>query len=168
MGRGKSKKDETSAHGEEEEGEDDQYEIQDARTPEKILGLPEDSNGYPIKVQRISCGSHHTAMLLEDGSVYGVGIASDEAVPILDPVELIPAGIIDRPVRQFEAHHDRTTVIDDQGTVFQTHLWKDETLREYSYFTPAYVDAMLDEGQAIQSIHRGWRHTIIVTKPIEA
>jgi hypothetical protein len=166
MGRGKSKKDETSADGE-DEGEDDQYEIQDARKPEKVLGLPEDSNGYPIKVQRISCGSHHTAMLLEDGSVYGVGIASDEAVPILDPVELIPAGIIDRPVRQFEAHHDRTTVIDDQGTVFQTHLWKDETLREYSYFTPAYVDAMLDEGQAIQSIHRGWRHTIIVTKPIE-
>ena len=164
MSRSKSKKDDETPSDEEENN--NKYEIQDARKPEKVLGLPKDSNGYPIKVQRISCGSHHTAMLLEDGSVYGVGIASDEAVPLLDPVELIPAGILDLPVRHFEAHHDRTTVVDNQGTVFQTHLWKDETLREYAYFTPTYVDAILDEGQTIQSIHRGWRHTIIVTKPI--
>lgn len=131
----------------------------DANTPEQINGLPSQS-----KVLQISCGSHHTSVLLDDGSIFAVGVASDEAVPLLDPVELIPAGQIELPVRQFEAHFDRTTVIDNQGQVFQAHLWKDEALREHSYFTPSYVDPLLDEGQSIQSIHRGWLHTIIVTK----
>lgn len=135
----------------------------DARTPEQVVGLPKTNDNEVMKVQRISCGSHHTAILMEDGSVHAVGIASDEAVPILDPVELIPAGVLDSPIRQFEAHHDRTTVIDGQGKVYQVHLWKDEILRDYAYFTPTYVDTLLDEGHTIQSIHRGWRHTIIVT-----
>jgi len=136
----------------------------DARKPEKVLGLPTGPNGGTMKVQRISCGSHHTSMLLEDGSVYAIGIASDEAVPILDPVELIPPGMLEFPLRQFEAHHDRTTIVDNQGHVYQVHLWKDELLREYAYFTPPYVNVLLDAGESIQSIHRGWRHTIIVTK----
>ncbi|MGK3738416.1 MAG: alpha-tubulin suppressor-like RCC1 family protein [Bacillariaceae sp.] len=135
----------------------------DARTPEQVIGLPKTNDNEIMKVQRISCGSHHTAILMEDGSVHAVGIASDEAIPILDPVELIPAGVLDLPIRQFEAHHDRTTVIDGQGMVYQVHLWKDEILRDYAYFTPSYVDTLLDEGHTIQSIHRGWRHTIIVT-----
>lgn len=130
----------------------------DALKPEQVHGLPDGA-----KVVRISCGSHHTAMLLTDGSVFAIGIASDEAVPILRPVELIPAGVLELPLRQFEAHHDRTTVIDNQGLVYQVHLWKDETLREYAYFTPSYVDALSDQGHSIYSIHRGWRHTIIVT-----
>jgi alpha-tubulin suppressor-like RCC1 family protein len=131
----------------------------DGPVPEQIQGLP-----LQLKVLKISCGSHHTSILLEDGSIYAIGIASDEAVPLLDPVELLPAGQIDLPVRQFEAHFDRTTVVDNQGQVFQVHLWKDEALREHAYFTPQFVDTLLDEGQSIQSIHRGWLHTIIVTK----
>lgn len=127
----------------------------DASKPERVLGLK--------KATRISCGSHHTTMLMQDGSVYAIGIASDEPVPILDPVELIPAGVLELPLRQFEAHHDRTTVIDRQGTVYQVHLWKDEMLQDYAYFTPAFIDALTDEGHTIQSIHRGWRHSIIVT-----
>ena len=136
----------------------------DARKPEQVLGLPTTNDNEAIKVQRISCGSHHTAILMEDGSVFAVGIASDEAIPILDPVELIPFGVLDLPIRHFEAHHDRTTVIDNKDMVYQVHLWKDETLRDYAYFTPSYVDTLLDQGQTIQSIHRGWRHTIIVTQ----
>lgn len=131
----------------------------DATTPEKVMGLPPN-----LKVLQISCGSHHTSILLEDGSIHAIGVASDEAIPILDPVELIPSGELELPIRQFEAHFDRTTVMDNQGQVFQMHLWKDESLREHSFFTPSYIDSLLDKGQAIQSIHRGWLHTIIVTK----
>ncbi len=130
----------------------------DAVRPEPVGGLP-----AGVRVVRISCGSHHTAMLLEDGSVHGVGVASDEPVALLDAVELIPAGVLELPLRQFEAHHDRTTVIDNGGMVYQVHLWRDETLREYAYFTPPYVEALWDMGHTVQSIHRGWRHTIIVT-----
>jgi alpha-tubulin suppressor-like RCC1 family protein len=133
----------------------------DARIPEPVVGLPLDQ-----KVLQVSCGSHHTAILLEDGSIYAVGIASDEAVPLLDPVQLIASGLLELPLRQFEAHHDRTTAIDNQGQVFQVHLWRDESLRDYAYFTPSYVETLLDEGQSIEAIHRGWLHTIIVTKPI--
>ena len=79
----------------------------DAGTPEAVRGLPSDR-----RIVQISCGSHHTAFLLDDGSVYAIGIASDEAIPILEAVELIPAGILEMPLRQFEAHHDRTTVVD--------------------------------------------------------
>mmetsp|Transcript_26321 Transcript_26321/g.72327 ORF Transcript_26321/g.72327 Transcript_26321/m.72327 type:complete len:484 (+) Transcript_26321:747-2198(+) len=136
----------------------------DARKPQQVLGLPKTLDNKSMKVERISCGSHHTAMLMEDGSIFGVGIASDEPVPLLDPVELIPSGVLDLPIRHFEAHHDRTTVIDNKGMVYQVHLWNDETLRDYAYFTPSYVDSLLDQGHSIRSIHRGWRHTIIVTE----
>lgn len=132
--------------------------LADANTPLLINDVP------PLKVMKIACGSHHTAILLEDGSVYAVGIASDEAVPILDPVLLIEAGRVEFPLRQFSAHHDRTTIIDKQGQVFQAHLWKDERLREFAAFTPAYVDALMAKGESIQAIHRGWLHTLIVTK----
>eukprot|EP00980_Cylindrotheca_fusiformis_P009892 scaffold2189_cov116-Cylindrotheca_fusiformis.AAC.12 len=139
--------------------EDSSKKATDATLPEPVVGLPSDA-----KVLRVSCGSHHTSILLDDGSVYAMGIASDEAVPILDPVELLPAGQLELPLRQFEAHFDRTTMIDNQGQAIQAHLWKDETLREHCSFTPPYVDTLLDMGQTIESIHRGWLHTIIVTK----
>ena len=138
----------------------------DAMTPEQVVGLPSmdfDELGIHKKVLQISCGSHHTAILLEDGSVHAVGIASDEAVPILNPVELIPPGIVQMPVRFFEAHFDRTTVIDRDGHVYQAHLWNDEMLREFSYFTPTFVKKLQDYGEDIQAIHRGWKHTIVVS-----
>lgn len=138
--------------------------LRDARIPEQILGLPTANGNEAMKIQKISCGSHHTAMLMDDGSVFAVGIASDEAVAILDPVELIPHGVLELPIRHFEAHHDRTSVVDNKGMVHQVHLWNDKTLQDYAYFTPSYVDALLDQGQMIESIHRGWRHTIVVTK----
>ena len=130
----------------------------DAKVPRLITGMPE------VRVKDIACGSHHTAILLEDGSVYAVGIASDEALPLLDPVVLLEPGLLEFPLRQFAAHHDRTTIIDNQGQVFQAHLWKNEHLREYAAFTPSYVDALLAEGESIRAIHRGWLHTLIVTQ----
>jgi alpha-tubulin suppressor-like RCC1 family protein len=155
----------------------------DAMMPEQVLGLPptdrvdvdEIVTGTSSssllskamqhkKVLQISCGSHHTAMLLEDGSIYAVGVASDVATPILDPVELVPPGVVAVPVRFFEAHSDRTTVIDHHGHVYQAHLWNDVTLQEHAYFTPSFVDKLRDRGEDIKAIHRGWKHTIVVTK----
>jgi hypothetical protein len=130
----------------------------DARTPQLVQGLPTSAGAH-----RISCGSHHTSILMDNGSVYAMGIASDEAVPVLKAVEIIPEGILELPVRQFEAHQDRTTVVDRDGNVYQSHLWLDGSLREYAYFTPSYVDELAARGKQIQSIHRGWRHTAIVT-----
>jgi hypothetical protein len=134
----------------------------DALQPEPVAGLPSTP-----KVIQISCGSHHTAMLLQNGSVYAIGIASDEAVPILNAVELIPHGILELPLQQFEAHFDRTTIIDKSGAVLQAHLWLDDTLRDYAYFTPSYVESLMllpgNDDMQIRSIHRGWRHTVIVT-----
>jgi alpha-tubulin suppressor-like RCC1 family protein len=48
-------------------------------------------------VLRLSCGSHHTSVLLDDGSVWAFGIATDTKVPVHEPVCLIIAGIIDSP-----------------------------------------------------------------------
>jgi len=115
-------------------------------------------------IKGIACGSHHTAILMEDGSLYAMGIASDEAVLLSDPVLLLEPGLIEFPLRQFTAHHDRTTIIDNTGLVLEAQLWKDERLQEYAAFTPSYVDALEAEGHSIQAIHRGWLHTLIVTK----
>jgi len=160
--------DEDDSNDDDDDGDEEESagtaNLVDARKPQQVLGLPKTLDNKSMKVERISCGSHHTAMLMEDGSIFGVGIASDEPVPLLDPVELIPSGVLDLPIRHFEAHHDRTTVIDNKGMVYQVHLWNDETLRDYAYFTPSYVDSLLDQGHSIRSIHRGWRHTIIVTE----
>jgi hypothetical protein len=133
----------------------------DSRIPAVLTGLPEG-----LIVEQIACGSHHTALLLSDGSVWAVGISSDTKQPILDPVELIPKGTIELPVRQFAAHMDRTTVVGAGGRqVLQVHLWEDPELREYAIFTPPYIDRLLDENKStrIREIHRSWKHTVIVT-----
>ena len=133
---------------------------EDLTKPTKLTGLPKNK-----QILKITSGSHHTAMLMEDGSVYAIGIASDEPIPMLEPVLMVEAGVLELPLRQFEASQDRTTIIDNGGNVFQVHLWKNPNLQEYSLFTPLYLDSLLEQGESIQSIHRGWRHTLIVTAP---
>jgi alpha-tubulin suppressor-like RCC1 family protein len=129
----------------------------DALAPIRVKGLPKDV------VLDIACGSHHTAVLMEDGSVWAVGIATDNSKPILDAVEVIPPGMIEMPCSFFGAHFDRTTVVGKDGTqVLQVNLWSDEELREHAVFTPAWVDHFQDK--LIQSVHRGWLHTLVVTK----
>jgi alpha-tubulin suppressor-like RCC1 family protein len=133
----------------------------DSRIPSILTGLPEGPT-----VERIACGSHHTSVLLSDGSVWAVGISADTKTPMHDPVELIPKGILQLPVRQFDAHMDRTTVVGADGRqVLQVHLWSDPELREFAIFTPPYVDRLLDENETmrIRAIHRSWKHTVIVT-----
>jgi alpha-tubulin suppressor-like RCC1 family protein len=131
----------------------------DLRVPRVLGGLPP-----LLKVEKISCGSHHTAILMEDGSVYACGVAADISVPILDAVQLVPPGSLDMPCRQFEAHHDRTTIVGRDGRqVVQVHLWHEEALKDYAMFTPPWVELLLEKQESIVSVHRGWLHTVIVT-----
>jgi alpha-tubulin suppressor-like RCC1 family protein len=133
----------------------------DALIPTCVEGLPQN-----MDIIDISCGSHHTAILMEDGSVYGTGLATDTVQPIgLSVVKMIPAGLIDFPVRQFRSHFDRTTVIgeSDGKQVLEVQLWSTEQLRSSAIFEPEWVDSIVQENMGIQMVCRGWQHTIIVT-----
>jgi alpha-tubulin suppressor-like RCC1 family protein len=133
----------------------------DAKLPVQVDGLPEN-----LQVLQIACGSHHTAMLLDDGSVWAVGLTTDTKRPVHKPVCLIEAGVVELPVVQFAAHMDRTTVIGASGhQVLQVHLWEHEENRQQAVFTPEWVDHLLDDdpNARIREVHRGWLHTVIVT-----
>ena len=134
----------------------------DARLPVRLRGLPD------LEILRIACGSHHTSVLMEDGSVWAVGVTSDTKKPLHDPVCLIEAGIIDvSTLSQFAAHMDRTTVVFGGGRqVLQVHLWDEIENREEAIFTPAWVDELLDSDAnlRIREVHRSWLHTVIVTE----
>lgn len=133
----------------------------DARLPVRLSGLPDK------KVLQIACGSHHTSVLLEDGSVWAVGVTTDSKHPLHEPVCLIEAGIVDlSTLTQFTAHMDRTTVVFDGRHVLQVHLWEEEENQEVAVFTPAWVDELLDSDPdlRIREVHRSWLHTVIVTE----
>jgi hypothetical protein len=134
----------------------------DARVPVLLQGLPTGRS-----VLRIASGSHHTSMLLDDGSVWCVGISSDTKQPIHEPVELVPGDALSdlMPIRQFAAHMDRTTIVGKDGrTVLQVHLWSDPDLREWALFSPAWIEPLLDDPSLrIQQVHRSWIHSLVVT-----
>lgn len=133
----------------------------DARVPVRISGLP--SN---LKVLQIACGSHHTAMLLEDGSVWAVGISTDTKKPLHKAKCIVEAGIIDlATLTQFTAHMDRTTIVFD-GQVLQVHLWEDPELQSVGVFSPSWVDKLLlhDPSVRIREVHRSWLHSTVVTE----
>jgi alpha-tubulin suppressor-like RCC1 family protein len=133
----------------------------DARLPVRLKGLPDK------KVLQIACGSHHTSVLLEDGSVWAVGITTDTKQPVHEPVCLIEAGIVDlSTLTQFAAHMDRTTLVFAGREVLQVHLWQDEENQELAVFTPTWVDELLvsDPDLRIREVHRSWLHTVIITE----
>ncbi len=135
---------------------------QDAIRPQTALGgLPKD-----VEILQIACGLHHIAILLEDGSVYGAGVPVDQAKPILEePILMVPPGMLELPLQQFTAHFDRTTMVSRNGTqVLQSLLCAEESLRDYATFSPPWVDRLLDRKHRIQEVHRGWLHTVVVTK----
>jgi alpha-tubulin suppressor-like RCC1 family protein len=139
----------------------------DSRLP-FVIEMP-----HGLEVCQIACGTHHTAMLCTDGSVWAVGMTTDTNEVLIEPVNLIPAGMValpenhdvrDSPVGFFAAHADRTTVIGRDGQqVLQAHLWGDAQLQQDAVFTPSYVDQLLRQNLAIKEIHRSWIHTLIVT-----
>jgi len=141
----------------------------DSNRPFQIQGLPQN-----LKIVDLSCGSHHTAILMEDGSVYGTGIATDTVKPIVESVvEMVPPGFIDMPVRQFASHFDRTSVVGRGGKqVLELQLWSTDELRKKAVFEPAWVEELLindecgeKDKNSIRMIHRGWLQTLVITEP---
>ena len=130
--------------------------LQDSTVPIFVSGLPPDKT-----ILDVTCGSHHTSVLIEDGSVYGFGIPRDSASPIVEAIQQIPPGVLDLPCRQFEGHSDRTTIVGSTGEqVLQLQLWDDPLLREHALFQPSWRDSLTGP---VLSVHRGWLHTIVVT-----
>lgn len=120
--------------------------VVDVVQPTLIRGLPTTTTNATtdVRVVDISCGSHHLAMLLSDGSVYGVGISTDLKQPLLDEAVcmLPPNDIISQSagagtgtgttsgVRQFTSSFDRTLIIPRDGSqLMELFMWSDETLR---------------------------------------
>ena len=143
----------------------------DATLPAMVNGLPPN-----VGIVDVAAGSHHTAFLLEDGSVYAIGVATDTVQPIYGgAVEIIPPDVIDMPPRQFTAHFDRTTVVGKHGDqVLEVQLWSHEELRDGAAFEPGWVDPLLtyleDSGstdgnteRGVRHIHKGWMHTLVTT-----
>ena len=120
----------------------------------------------PRRVEQIACGSHHTSMLLEDGSVWAVGLAADTSRPIHAPQQILPPGVLELPVRQFAAHMDRTTVVGRTGRqVLQLSLWEENDDNVDAAFAPIWLDRLLqtDQNMRIREVHRGWVHSVVVT-----
>ena len=133
----------------------------DAKLPLQLTGLPAN-----LKVEQIACGSHHTAVLLEDGSVWATGVSSDTKEAILVATCLIPAGVVTLPVRHFAAHMDRTSIVGADGRqVFQVNLWSSPDLQEYSVFTPIWIQNLLDTDPTLQirEVHRSWLQSVAIT-----
>ena len=131
----------------------------DARIPVRVNGLPSDQT-----VLRIACGSHHTSILLEDGSVWCIGVTTDTKRPQHYPICIVDTGVVDlTTLTQFTAHMDRTTIVFD-GQVLQVHLWDDPDYQKDAIFTPSWVDELqINYPMArIREVHRSWLHTAIV------
>jgi len=129
---------------------------QDSNFPTLVKGLPDN-----VDIIKVSCGSHHTAVLLENGSVYAFGKTIDNQVPVFEATMILPAGVIDMPVRQFKSDFDITTIVGKNGDqVLQLNFWDEEEMRDVAAYTPAWMDHF---SVPIRSVHRGMLHTVIVT-----
>lgn len=134
----------------------------DSPNPTWVKGLP---CGMEIKL--ISCGSHHTSFLMEDNSVYALGIATDTAQPLgEDAVQIVPPGLIDSPITQFSSHFDRTTIVagNDEQQVLEVQMWSTEELRSAAVFEPEWLEAFKRDGSRVEAVERGWLHTVVLTR----
>lgn len=132
----------------------------DSLKPVPIQGLPN------LAIVDISCGSHHTSALMEDGSVWATGISSDTNQPVGGEIviQIIPPGIIDMPIIQFKSHFDRTTIVAGVNgqQILEVQLWSNEELRQEAVFEPAWVESISASCDRIKHVHRGWLHTVVV------
>jgi len=128
----------------------------DATLPTQVAGLPN------LQIESVACGSHHTAALMEDGSIWAVGISADEKKHIHEPVCILPPGLMSLPVRQFTAHMDRTTVVSSSGDrVLHTQLLSDTSFLEDRVFQPVWLDSLIDSGNRIREVHYSWKHSAV-------
>jgi hypothetical protein len=116
-------------------------------------------------------------MLLSDGSVWAVGVATDKPIPLWDEaVEILASGVVDMSeLISFTAGFDRTVVVSgssssggnsQQRQVIEVQLWSSEELRQQGAVRPSWVDWVESEKghEKICSIHRGWKHSIVRTE----
>jgi len=117
-----------------------------------------------LDIVGVTCASHHTSFLLSDGSVWGIGVATDNGQAIMEAVvEMIPSGVIDMPVRQFVGHFDRTTVVGKDGRqVLEVQFWSHEELREDAALRPLWMD-QLGREERVRFVSQGWMHKVVVT-----
>lgn len=149
--------------------------VMDSTYPRYIPGLPSE-----VPIVRVACGSHHASFLLQDGSIYAVGVATDRPLPLWkEAVQIFPPDIVDiSTLVSFTAGFDRTFLVygdDDVGRrqVIEIQLWSTEEMRWNGSVRPSWVD-WLEECDAggvvgrgsrkVQSVHRGWMHTVIITE----
>jgi alpha-tubulin suppressor-like RCC1 family protein len=135
----------------------------DSPNPTWVQGLP---RGMEIKL--ISCGSHHTSFLMEDNSVYAIGIATDSAEPLGETaVQIVPPGLINSPITQFSSHFDRTTIVAGDGgkeqQVLEMQMWSTEDLRSAAVFEPEWLETLTRDESRVEVVERGWMHTVVLT-----
>ena len=157
--------------------------VLDSTYPRFIRGLP--SN---VAIVKVACGSHHASFLLQDGSVYAVGVATDQPVPMWnEAVEILPPNVVDMScLISFTAGFDRTFVVygDNNNSsssssppsrqVIEIQLWSQEEMRLNGSVRPSWVDWLEDDEKRdgersssrkkVKSVHRGWMHTVIITE----
>lgn len=139
----------------------------DSTYPRYIPGLPPS-----LPVQRVACGTHHAAMLLEDGSIWAVGVATDRPVPLWgEAVEVLAPGLVEvKELVSFTAGFGRTAVVfgADKGRrqAIEIQLWSNEEFRQNGAVRPSWLDWLENqEGkQKLRSVHRGWMHSVVVTE----
>ena len=112
---------------------------------------------------------------MEDGSVYAVGVATDQPLPMWDEaLEILPPDVVDvSSLASFTAGFDRTVIVYESGDgkrqVIEIQLWSDEDLRLNGAVCPSWIDWLEEKNEekmrnnAVQSVHRGWMHTVVVT-----
>eukprot|EP00590_Aulacoseira_subarctica_P000961 CAMPEP_0172427228 /NCGR_PEP_ID=MMETSP1064-20121228/41131_1 /TAXON_ID=202472 /ORGANISM="Aulacoseira subarctica , Strain CCAP 1002/5" /LENGTH=638 /DNA_ID=CAMNT_0013171329 /DNA_START=204 /DNA_END=2120 /DNA_ORIENTATION=+ len=142
---------------------------EDAFSPTVVSGLPPDK-----KVIDVSCGSRHTSMLLEDGSIWAVGIAYDTGAPLLDTaVQIMEASNSGTTVQHFSSSFDKTIVVRGSSDSVVSHqhvrcinLWSTEELRAHvdssSQEEPEWLDQLQGDRNRITMIDSGWLHTVVV------
>ena len=141
--------------------------VADSTYPRYVPGLPTN-----LQIMKVACGTHHAAMLLEDGSIWAVGVATDYPVPMWDEaVEVLSPGIVDSSeIISFQAGFDRTVIVsgleNGKRQVIEIQLWSNEELRQFGAVRPSYIDWLEQEdgSQKVLSVHRGWMHTVVVTE----
>ncbi|KAL7443407.1 hypothetical protein ACHAXM_012068 [Skeletonema potamos] len=141
--------------------------VEDSTYPRYIPGFPTN-----LPILKVACGTHHAAMLLEDGSIWAVGVATDSPVPMWDEaVEILSPGIVDTSeIISFQAGFDRTVIVSGieggRRQVIEIQLWSREELRLFGAVRPSYLDwlGQEDGSQQVRSVHRGWMHTVVVTE----
>ena len=125
-----------------------------------------------FRIERVACGTHHAAMLMEDGSIWAVGVATDQPVPLWDEaVEILAPGLVEmKELVNFTAGFDRTAVVygtnSGRRQVIEIQLWSNEHLRQHGAVHPSWLDGLENQEtkEKVCSVHRGWMHSVVVTE----